>query len=75
MIKEVLEQTCKFFWHPINKINLLNCVFIYALKYGLRLFEVLKIICIFLIEIIILNRDILVNNKGLKKIKYVLFYI
>lgn len=58
----------------MNKMNILDQISIYNLKYWLRLFEVLELYCIFLVKITILNEDILTNIMGLGKIKYLLLY-
>ena len=56
-------------------MSLSNRIFICSFKCGLQLFEALGMYCMFAIEVIMINERFLVDDMGLKKVKYLLFYI
>ncbi len=75
LTRDVLEQTCSFFQHLINKISLSDRVPIRSLKCGLRLFQALGVYYIFAVEVTTMSGGILADDMGLGKVKYLLFHI
>lgn len=72
LTKEVLEQTCRFFQHPINKMSLSDRVPVRGLKCGLRPFQALGVFCMFSVEVTTLSGGILADDMGLGKVRHFL---
>lgn len=72
LTREVLEQNCSFFQHPMNKMSLLDWVPLCGLQCGLRPFQALGVFCIFLVEVTTLSRGILADDLGLEKVRHLL---
>ena len=70
LTREVLEQTCSFFQHPMSKMSLSDRVPIRGLKCGLRPFQALGVFCMFLVEVTTLSRGILADDMGLGKVRH-----
>lgn len=75
MIRDVQEQTCSFFHHPINKMSIPDWVSISGLKCNLQTFQTLEVYYIFVVEVSTISVGILADNIGLKNIKSLLFHI
>ncbi len=75
LTRDVLEQTCSFFQHPINKMSLSDRVPICGLKCGLRPFQALGVYYMFALEVTTMSGGILADDIGLRKVKYLLFHI
>ena len=56
-------------------MSLSDWVPICDLKYGLQLFQALRMYCIFAVEVTMISKGILVNKMGLEKVKYLIFHI
>ncbi len=74
LTKDVLEQTYSFFQHPINKMSISDWVPICGLKCDLQPFSALRVYGIFAVEVTTMSGEILADDIGLRKVKYLLFY-
>lgn len=75
LTRDVPKQTYSFFQYLINKISLSDWVPICGLKYSLQLFQTLKVYCMFAVEVTMMSGEILADDMGLEKVKYLLFHI
>ena len=74
LTSKVLEQTYRFFQHPISKISLLDQMPICGLKCGLKPFQAFGVFYMFLVEVTPLSGGILVSDMGFGKVRHLLEY-
>ncbi len=56
-------------------MSLSDRVLICSLNYGLRPFQTLEVYYMFVVEVITMSEEILADDMGLEKVKYLLFHI